>query len=152
MSLMSRKVDYALLILAHLHAQSEGACARAIADHYGLSRSFVANILKEICHRGFVTSHRGVNGGYALERPTSDISLAELMDALDDPFHLAECSKTPEECGCNLMGVCPVRDPIAEVHRRIRDLLRTVTLAELFAAGPPQPQSLALPMCVEPIP
>lgn len=149
---MSRKVDYALLILAHLHAQPAGACARAIADHYGLSRSFVANILKEICHRGFVTSHRGVNGGYVLERPTGEISLAELMDALDDPFHLAECSKTPEECGCTLVNVCPVRGPIAEVHRRIRELLRAVTLAELFAAGPPQPQPLELRMFVEPIP
>ncbi|MBL8793549.1 MAG: Rrf2 family transcriptional regulator [Planctomycetia bacterium] len=152
MSLMSRKVDYALLILAHLHGQPQGACARVIADHYGLSRSFVANILKEICHRGFVTSHRGVNGGYALQRPAADISLAELMDALDDPFHLAECTKDPQECGCTLLGVCPVRDPIAEVHRRIRDLLRTVTLAELFAAGPPQPQSLALPMAADPMP
>lgn len=131
MALMSRKVDYALLILAQLHHKPEGACAREIADGYGLSRSFVANILKEICHRGFVVSHRGVKGGYVLQRPATAIHLADLMEALDDPFHLAECNRTPAECGCSLAEVCPVRGPIAAVHQRIRDLLGSVTLADL---------------------
>ncbi len=132
MALMSRKVDYALLILSHLHRKKEGACAREIADRFGLSRSFVANILKEVCHQGFVESHRGVKGGYVLRRRAEEISLAELMDALDDPFHLAECNATPDDCACDLTPVCPVRGPIAEVHRRIREVLRGVNLAELF--------------------
>jgi Rrf2 family protein len=139
MALMSRKVDYALLILSHLHRKPEGACAREMADHFGLSRSFVANILKDICHHGFVSSHRGVKGGYVLARSAKAISLADLMDALDDPFHLAECTRPQEECTCTLTAVCPVRDPIAAVHQRIRDLLRTVTLAELFKSDLPQP-------------
>lgn len=141
MALMSRKVDYALLILAYLQQKAEGACAREVADHYGLSRSFVANILKDLCHREFVVSHRGVKGGYSLQRPAGAISLADLMDALDDPFYLAECNKTPEECGCTLASVCPVRNPIAEVHQRLRNLLRTVTLAELFQGGLPPPDN-----------
>jgi len=145
MALMSRKVDYALLILAHLHRKREGACARELADRYGISRSFVANILKELCHRGFVASHRGVKGGYALQRPADEITLADLMEALDDPFHLAECSKTPEECVCTLAPICPVRDPIQEVHRRIREVLRGVNLTELFRFSLPQP----VPPCVE---
>lgn len=139
MALMSRKVDYALLILSHLHRKKEGGCAREIADRFGLSRSFVANILKEICHGGFVASHRGVKGGYVLCRPAEEISLADLMEALDDPFHLAECSKTPDECACALSQVCPVRSPIAEVHNRIREVLRGVNLAELFRFALPQP-------------
>ncbi|OAI53057.1 hypothetical protein AYO44_16315 [Planctomycetaceae bacterium SCGC AG-212-F19] len=139
MALMSRKVDYALLILSHLHHKREGACAREIADRFSLSRSFVANILKEMCHKGFVTSHRGVKGGYVLQRPPEDVTLADLMEALDDPFHLAECNKSPEECACTLTPICPVRDPISEVHRRIREALRGVNLVELFRFSLPQP-------------
>jgi Rrf2 family protein len=135
MALMSRKVDYALLILSHLHAKTEGGCAREIADRFSLSRSFVANILKEICHHGFVTSHRGVKGGYVLARAAEAITLADLMAALDDPFHLAECTRESADCACTLTAVCPVRGPIAEVHQRIRQLLGGVTLAELFRAG-----------------
>ena len=63
MTLLSRKTDYALLILWYLHGHPTGGCARTIAEHFGLSRAFVANILKELCQKGFVGSHRGVNGG-----------------------------------------------------------------------------------------
>ena len=54
MALLNRKVDYALLILCDLYQQSTGACARQVADHFGLSRPFVANILKRLCRKGFV--------------------------------------------------------------------------------------------------
>jgi Rrf2 family protein len=131
MPLMSRKADYALLILSYLDQRPERGCARAIADGFGLSRSFVANILKELCQKGFVTSRRGVKGGYALRRPAEEVNLAELLDALDDSFHLAECSKAGPDVCC-VAPVCPVRGQIAEVHRRVCDVLRTVTLAELF--------------------
>lgn len=135
MTLLNRKVDYALLILSYLHHYPEGGSAREIAAKFELSRAFVANILKLLCQKGFVTSHRGVKGGYALDRQASEVNLAELMEALDDSFHLAECNKENSDHLCSLTHVCPVRGAIGDVHRRIRDVLRTVTLAEVF--GPP---------------
>jgi len=132
MTLLSRKVDYALLILSYLARQPEGGSARAVAARFGLSPAFVANILKLLCHKGFVASHRGVKGGYVLQRPAEDIRLADLMDALDDSFHLAECNKTRTEDACAHQDVCPLKHAIAEVHQRIREVLRNVTLAELF--------------------
>jgi Rrf2 family protein len=132
MTLLSRKVDYAILILSSLHQRAGGGSAREIADRFELSRSFVANILKLLCHKGFVASHRGVKGGYALQRPAEDVKLAELMDALDEGFYLAPCTKTGPEEICTIAHNCPVRGGIASVHSRIRDILRTVTLAELF--------------------
>lgn len=131
MTLMSRKVDYALLILSFLDQKREGGCAREIADRFGLSKGFVANILKLLCQEGFVTSHRGVKGGYVLLRPAEEVSLAELMEALDDGFHLTECTRATSD-PCTLSAVCPVKGGIAEVHQRIRDMLRGVTLAEII--------------------
>jgi len=132
MTLLNRKVDYALVILSYLDKKRDGACAREIADCYGLSKGFVANILKVLCARGFVASHRGVKGGYFLLRASEDVNLAELMDALDESFNLAECTRTSEATPCTMSAICPVRGAIHEVHRRIRDVLRTVTLAEVF--------------------
>jgi len=132
MPLLSRKVDYALLILSHLDAHAAGASTREIAGRFGLSRAFVANILKELCHQGFVASHRGVKGGYALQRPMHAVSLAELMDALDDGFRLTECTDSLPGEPCNVMGLCPLRHAIGEVHQRLHDVLRNVTLADLF--------------------
>ncbi len=130
MTLMSRKVDYALLILAYLDQKSEGACAREIADHFSLSKGFVANILKLLCQEEMVESHRGVKGGYALARSMSEVSLAELMEALDDEVYLAECNKTTDPC--SLTPICPVKGAISEVQDRIRQIFQDVALADLF--------------------
>jgi len=141
MTLLSRKADYALLILSYLHHHIDGGCARGIAEHFGLSRGFLANILKELCQKGFVTSHRGVNGGYVLTRSAESITLAELLESLDDGFRLAACSDTEGHESCSITATCPIRTPISEVHRRIAEVLKNVTLAELFPASVP-PMSL----------
>lgn len=143
MSLMSRKVDFALLLFAYLDQRREGGCARKIAERFGLNRGFVANILKELCRKGYVASHRGVKGGYVLRRPLEEVSLAELMEALDESFHLAECTQAPSAGQCSLLAVCPVKGVIAEVHERIREVLRGVTLAEVVR--PRDPQAPAIP-------
>jgi Rrf2 family protein len=131
MALMSRKVDYALLILSFLDRHPEGGCARVIAARFNLSRGFIANILKQLCHKGFVAGRRGVKGGYLLQRSMTETSLSDLMEALDNGVALAECNGDV----CPLASLCPVRGPVAEVHRRICEVLRGVTLAELLRPG-----------------
>jgi Rrf2 family protein len=142
-ALLSRKVDYALLILSYLHHRPEGGCARVIGDRFGLKKAFAANVLKLLCQRGLVRSQRGTRGGYVLSRPAGQIALAELLDLMGEPFRLADCNPGgPGGCGaagvCSLEAVCPVRGAIAEVDRRIRAVLQTVSLAEVFGEpGPP---------------
>jgi len=146
MTLLSRKADYALLILSHLHHAADGGNARAIAERFGLSRAFVANILKELCHKGYVASTRGVKGGYALLRPARYVTLAELLESIDEGFKLAVCnghSDVPAAGdGCSLEHTCPMKGPLAEIHRRLVDVLRGVTLAELF--DQPRPDAVQL--------
>src|SRR5262249_13244461 len=144
----NRKVDYALLILAYLDQKAEGGCAREIATKFGLSRAFVANILKELCHKGFVTSYRGVKGGYVLQRSPEEVSLAELMEALDESFRFAECNHLVPDDGCSLVNICPVKGPIAEVHQRLRQVLQNIRLAELFRPAFP---STGLQIGLEPL-
>src|SRR5436190_4064956 len=132
MPLLNRKVDYALLILCYLHHKVEGGCAREIAQRFGISRPFVANILKDLCQQGYVHSYRGVKGGYLLVVQMATRTLADLIDALDDTVQLAECNTDEPEACCSLAAHCPIRVPITEVHDRIRAVLESVKLAELF--------------------
>jgi Rrf2 family protein len=136
MVLLNRKVDYALLILCYLHHRLDGACARAIAEHLGISRPFVANILKDLNHQGFVVSQRGAKGGYLLCPDAIRRTLAELIDGLDEKVRLAECNDVQAETCCSLAATCPIRTPITEVHNRIRAVLETVKLVELFQSSP----------------
>jgi Rrf2 family protein len=133
MTLLSRKADYALLIIAYLYERPEGANAREIAERYDLSKSFVANILKELAGKHYLASHRGVKGGYTLTRSVREITLAELLEALGEGFQLTVCSNhTTSGEHCNLESSCPVKTPLAEIHRRLTDVLRDVTLADLI--------------------
>jgi len=134
MPLLSRKADYALLILSHLNQRAEGACAREVADRFHLSRAFVANILKELCHKGFVISHRGVKGGYVLARPAEEVQLVEVIESLDDSFRFAECNQ-PGDDNCVIAPSCPLKGAVAEIHRRIREILSELTLADVFNDG-----------------
>lgn len=146
MTLLSRKADYALLILSHLDGNPAGGNARVIAARFEISRPFVANILKELCHKGFVTSHRGVKGGYVLARLPAEVTLAELLEAIDEGFRLAVCAEEAPGACC-LSSVCTVQGPIAEVHRRMLAVLQHVTLADIFRpAVPGTPSTVALPL------
>jgi Rrf2 family protein len=150
MTLLNRKVDYALLILCYLYHRVDGGSAREIAAHIGISRPFVANILKDLCRQWFVMSQRGVHGGYILHPDASERSMADLIDALDQPVRLAECSDAVSDDCCSLAPHCPIRAPIAQVHKRIREVLQAVRLVEIFtdaAAGEPQPVPLEVSRC-----
>lgn len=133
-TLLSKKTDYALLILAHLHEHPNGGSAREIADRFNLSKAFLANILKELCQKGFLVSHRGVNGGYELRRPASEVNLAEILEAMEDGLALTSCSthQNDESQDCAVLNMCPIRGPMVEINRRVTEALRGIKLSELL--------------------
>jgi Rrf2 family transcriptional regulator, cysteine metabolism repressor len=139
MILLSRKTDYALLILAYLHTHAEGGSAREISERYELSRGFVANILKELCQKGYVQSHRGVKGGYGLTKTLDQIPVSELFQSMEDGFQLAACTgafETQGEKVCSVSHHCPVKGPMAELHHRLVEMLRSVSVADLVKVNP----------------
>ena len=100
--------------------------ARAIAEKFGLSRPFVANILKELGQHGFVTSHRGVKGGYALARPAETSRSPSCSKTIEDGFRLTMCnpSRARARTSARSQAVCTLKGPIAEVHQRLLEVLR----------------------------
>lgn len=134
---MSRKLDYGLLVLSHLVGQGPtGASARDIAERFGISQAFVANVLKALAQSGLVRSFRGVHGGYTLARAPARITMLDVLGALEGPFAWAECSQRPADSqrDCELVAVCPVCEPIKNLHHRIEELLRSTTLADITGA------------------
>jgi Rrf2 family protein len=138
-TLVSRKTDYAMLILSHLADRPAGGSAREIAERFGLSKAFLANILKELCQKGFLTSHRGVKGGYSLSRSADRISLAELLEALEDGWKMTTCTGQEEddEHDCSVHNLCPIRGPLNEIHKAIVGVHRTRTHAAVLRKQAP---------------
>lgn len=144
MVLISRKVDYAILALVHLMKVPEGCSARELAAAYSLSRPFLANILKELCHHGFIESHRGINGGYRLTKEPSEVTVEQIIAALDGPFQLMSCARGSEGESCGLVDVCPVKSPLKAVHDRLLAVLASTTLEDLGAR-----EELIVPLTLE---
>lgn len=141
----SRKVDYGLILLAHLRNTRRAASAREMAERFSLPQPMVANILKALTGGGILASTRGAQGGYVLAREARAISLAEVVEALEGPFSLLEC--TGGEPSCTLMPLCPTYAPIQKVHQKFEAFMAGLTIEEIvgneLVAVTPQQQAHA---------
>lgn len=131
---ISKLTDYGTMILVHLAAQTSGVCsANDVANGTRIALPTVQKLLKILARGDLVHSLRGAEGGYALSRPPENISATEIVDVLEGPLSITECSMTDSQC--ELEDGCAVGDAWQKINRAIRSTLDTVTLAEL--AHPP---------------
>ena len=90
---MTRLTDYGTVVLAQL-ASNDSACVSAaeVAVASGIALPTVSKLLKSLAKAELVHSTRGAHGGYRLARPPQQISAAEVIDALEGPISITECS------------------------------------------------------------
>jgi len=138
---ISKLTDYATVILADLAADPERLhTAAAVAGRTRLAAPTVSKLLKTLQRAGLVASARGAHGGYHLTRPPGAISAAAILDALEGPVAITECSGQDSHCG--IEHVCRVGHSWQRVNRAIRRALHDITLAQLAgleAGAPPMP-------------
>lgn len=128
---ISKLTDYGIVLLSHFAGFREGetASSRGMAEATTLPYPVVSKILKTLAQEGLLISHRGSKGGYALARPPSQINVAEIIEALEGPIALMECSAGPGHC--EKEDTCRVRDPWQRINEAIHETLDTVTLDTL---------------------
>lgn len=127
---MSKLTDYGTLVLAQLSTRSERlTSAVQLSDATHISRPTVSKLLKSLARAGLVVSERGALGGYALARSADRISAAEIIDALEGPVAITECSSAGGTC--ELEPFCRVGLAWQRINRSIRQALQDVTLADL---------------------
>jgi FeS assembly SUF system regulator len=133
---ISKLTDYGTVVMVHVarepqrfHSASEIATAVFVAP------PTVAKVLKVLTRNGLLASQLGVRGGYRLARAPETISIAEVLDALEGPLAVTECS---EGLGlCAMEGTCAVSGVWQEVNGAIRTTLRSISLADITAATAP---------------
>lgn len=128
---ISKLTDYGTLILAHMAGFPDRLhSAAGLAEALGLGLPTVSKVLKTLGRHGLVSSQRGAHGGYVLSRPPSQISVAEVIDALEDqPFGLTECSASTGVC--SMENDCRIRDHWLRINTAVRVALQAVALADL---------------------
>jgi FeS assembly SUF system regulator len=135
---MSKLTDYGTLVLAHLAAQRGGvASAGQVADATHLGQATVSKLLKSLARAGLVVSVRGMRGGYVLARAPELISAAQIIDALEGPVAITECSSVDGHC--DLEEFCRVGRAWQKINASIRAALQHVSLADLQRLPQPLP-------------
>ncbi len=142
---LSKKADYALIAMKHLALRGErsSSSAREIAALYDIPIELMAKVLQRLVRRGLLASHQGTRGGYQLARVPAQISVADVIEAIDGPVTVTACSS--DATGqCEQFAKCNVRDPLWRVRERILTALGECTIAELAADVPPPPVRAAV--------
>ncbi|MFH1418202.1 MAG: Rrf2 family transcriptional regulator [Planctomycetota bacterium] len=134
MSTFTKKADYGIVALSYMALRPGAVCnAREISERHNLPSALLMNVLKLLSQGGLVRSIRGAKGGYVLVRGADQISLAEIISAVDGPVGLVRCAAkhNGRRKPCDKMRTCPVSRPIRKVHRKLSELLSSVTLGQI---------------------
>lgn len=135
---ISRLTDYGTLVLAHLSAGGRQTISAAdVASATGIGLATVSKLLKLLAKADLVTATRGAQGGYRLARDPSDISAADVIDALEGPVSITECSASDSHC--DFESVCNVGSAWQRINVAIRQALADINLNDLQRTRGPVP-------------
>ncbi|HEX4002145.1 MAG TPA: SUF system Fe-S cluster assembly regulator [Candidatus Acidoferrales bacterium] len=129
---LGKLTDYGLVLMT-LIARCEGLAlrtARDLAVESRLPLSTVSKLLKQLLQSGLLTSHRGIKGGYILAREPREISVVEIISAIEGPMALTECS-TDVTGLCNLESFCPIKSNQQIINQAVRGVLDKIMLSDL---------------------
>ncbi|MCR5414728.1 MAG: Rrf2 family transcriptional regulator [Kiritimatiellae bacterium] len=130
---ISARTRYGLRILLDIAANADDPSPRSIktiAKSQGISAPFISRLAVPMKRKGLISSARGVAGGLRLAKPADEISLLDIMTALDGPVSILKCISQAKRC--KRSGFCGVRSVWKELNDLIADSLRSVTLAKVM--------------------
>jgi FeS assembly SUF system regulator len=129
---LAKLTDYGLLLMTSMARKGKTSVhnARDLALLTQLPLPTATKVLKQLLQSGLLVSHRGINGGYSLAKEPADISLAEVIAAIEGPIALTECS-TDVTGLCDLEQSCPIKTNQRVISEIVRGALQKVMLSDL---------------------
>jgi Rrf2 family iron-sulfur cluster assembly transcriptional regulator len=131
---LSTKGRYAVMAMTDLAGRGDGRAVSlaTLAENQQISRPYLEQLFARLRREGLVQSVRGPGGGYRLARPAAALSVAEVVEAVDESLRATRCSGG--RAGCMRGGArCLTHDLWEETGRHIRDYLAGVSLADVLA-------------------
>ena len=133
----TKRADYGLMAI-HYIAINDGfgaVSAKRIAEEFAIPPELMAKILQRLAKQGLVVSTNGPKGGYALARRPTEITVGQVIRALEGPINIVSCLEDSE---CPQMEKCNLRRPVHKIQAAITQVLDTMSLAELTSADVPE--------------
>ena len=129
---ITRQADYALramLYLAKMDPTQRSATSQ-IAENQQIPPSFLAKIISQLSIAGLIHTSRGARGGVSLARPIEDVSLLDVVEAIDGPISLNECTHNQDSCPFG--EECPIHPVWCEAQKELVDKLKNTRFSDLI--------------------
>ena len=133
----TKRADYGLMAIHHIaiHEEFGAVSAKRIAEEFAIPPELLAKILQRLARERLIVSQNGPRGGYVLARRPIEITVGQVVRALEGPINIVEC--LDEDSDCPQMARCNLRRPVQKIQVAISQLLDSMTLAELVGADVP---------------
>ena len=137
---LTRQADHAVRAVVWLAGQPAGTRRKAaeIAGAVGIPLPFAARVLARLQRGGFLAARAGHDGGYALARRPSDVSLLEVIEAFEGPLRTRGCLMRDGACGAD--GFCQLHGAWTTAQAALRGVLEQTSLADAIGNGRTAPQ------------
>ena len=137
----TKRADYGLMAIHYIavHDELGAVSSKRIAEEFRIPPELLAKILQRLAKRRLIVSQNGPKGGYVLTRHPRDISVGEVVRALEGPISIVSCL---DHGGCPQEPRCNLRRPVQKLQSSISRLLDTMSLAELTNQDTPEVLSI----------
>lgn len=131
---ITQESDYGFRVVLYLSNLGYGKKieAKNIAKDQNVPLRFLLKLLRKLTQSGIVKSYRGVNGGYALNRTPENITLKNIIEAIDGPIYLNRCLYDPEHCNANRKGHCGIHNALSRVQNTLIKELESINFKDIM--------------------
>ena len=132
--IFNQATDYGFRIVLYLSRQPENKRIEALemSQNEKIPERFLFKIMRKLSAAGIVKSYRGAKGGYALGRGPENITMADVVEAVEGPICVNVCFKGENHCNKSAVGYCVVHQELAKLRQDISDRLKFVTFRKLL--------------------
>ena len=132
----TKRADYGLMAVHYIasHGEEGAVSAKRIAEEFHIPQERLAKILQPLAKKQLIESHNGPKGGYVLTREPEQITVGQVLQALEGPVRIVSCMVENDDCP--QFSRCNLRRPVEKIQASISYFLDSVTVAELAADVP----------------
>jgi len=130
---ITQEADYGLRVVLHLCKLGYGEKieSKVISENEGIPLRFLLKLLRKLIQADIIRSYRGVKGGYSINKLPQQITLKDVIEAIDGPVCVNRCVIEPSFCNLNRSGVCIVHRAMIKVQKNLNAELESINFKQL---------------------
>ena len=132
---LSKKVEYALMAVKYIAAKPDGmsATSKEISEEYDISYELLSKVLQRLSKFNIVKSYQGIKGGYSLSKSPKDISIIDIIRAIESNYKITNCMEhNNSNFGCERIDNCSIKSPLSKLQNEIDKLFNSMTIYQIM--------------------